>query len=245
MKFSGILVTKDKQQIHYDHYLNNHKEAVIIAHGFFNSKDSVLIRKLGLQLQKDFDTIIFDFRGHGQSQGLFSWTAKEHLDLQAVLTYAQKKYKKIGLVGFSLGASIGIITLAKTESVDSLVAISPVADLTKIDYHFWKLDFNKDILYNLGEGREGKGVRPGPFWLKKDTPLKLISRIKIPILYIHGDADWVIKPWHSKILYKQTRSEKRKVILKNGPHAEYLLREYEREIVDLIRDWFSKTLRIK
>lgn len=241
---AASVITKDNQEIQLDHYQNKNSSVIIIAHGFFNSRKSVLIRQLAQSLVEKFDIIAFDFRGHGDSKGLFYWTTKEYLDLEAVLDFAGKRYNKIGLVGFSLGAAISIITLVKTDKADSFAAVSAPADFEKIDYYFWDLDIENDIFYNLaGEGRYGKGVRPGPFWLKKDKPVNLVDKIKIPLLFIHGDADWVIKSWHARLLYeKATSNHKRLIIIKQGPHAEYIMRKNEPEFVAILKDWFSDTL---
>lgn len=240
---SDILTTADNHKIAYVHYQSGRKKAVIIAHGFFNSKDSALIRKLKDYLINTYDVIIFDFRGHGKSSGLFSWTTKESLDLKKVLEYAKKKYSKIGLIGFSYGAAIGIQVLAEDRAIASFIAIGAPYDCNKIECHFWDLDIENDIIYNLGEGKVGKGIRPGPFWLKKKKPIDLIDKLSCPVLYIHGEKDWVIRYAHSQKLYEKTKAKKKITIIKNGSHAEYLLREKTRkETAGLIRDWFKQTL---
>lgn len=240
---SKSVITEDQQRIFYDHYKGGHEALVIIAHGFFNSKDAVLLKELGEVLFDTYDVVLLDFRGHGQSKGLFYWTAKEHLDLMAVLREVRGGYRKTGVIGFSLGAAAAIITAAKTEGIDTLVAISAPTELAKIEYHFWDLDVENDILYNLiGDGRIGKGIRPGPFWLKKDKPINVVEKVKSPILFLHGEADWLIKPWHSQALYDKTRSKKELLILKNGPHAEYLIRKNKEETIRSIKNWFRQTL---
>ncbi|MCR4337776.1 MAG: alpha/beta hydrolase [Candidatus Omnitrophica bacterium] len=239
-----VLETSDGQAIHVDHYQNDHSYAVIIAHGFFNSKDAVLLKELGRSLEDRYDIFIIDFRGHGESGGLYYWTSKESLDLQAVVDYAKKHYQKVGVIGFSLGAATSIITASKGKGIDTVIAVSPPTEFEKIEYRFWELDVENDIFYNLtGGGRAGKGVRPGPFWLKKDKPIQWIGQIKCPILYIHGDADWLIKPWHSEALYQKTPTQKRLAIIKQGPHAEYLIRKNKEETIRLIRDWLEETLK--
>ena len=239
---SNSLLTIDGQTIHYDLYQHGHKRLIIIAHGFFNSKDALLLKELGNTLSNQYDILIMDFRGHGKSGGLFYWTSKEYMDLEAVLEYARREYEKIGVIGFSLGAATSLVTASKTDLMNSLISISAPADLKKIEYHFWELDFENDIVYNLGDGKIGKGIRPGPWWLKKDKPMDCVGEIKIPVFYIHGKADWLIKPWHSEELYRKTNSKKRLTIIKNGPHAEYLIRKNKEEIVGLIKEWFKETL---
>jgi len=244
MKVSGFLITTDQHRIHYDHFKSGHQKVIIIAHGFFNSKQAVLLKKLGDALLDEFDVILFDFRGHGQSKGFFYWTAKEYLDLICIVEFAAKSYKSIGLIGFSLGAATSIIAAAKSSLINSIIAISAPTEFGKIDFHFWKLDIKNDIFYNLfGEGNKGKSVRPGPFWYKKEKPLDAVKKTNIPIFFIHGDADWVIRYWHSQKLFDQTSALKRLNIIKNGPHAEYLFIEHQDEMMRLIRDWFFDTLK--
>lgn len=242
---AGSLITADKEKIAYCHYRNNHKNVVVIAHGFYNSKDSVSLQSLGNYLLDKYDVFIFDFRGHGESSGTFNWTAKEDEDLKAVLGYLRDKYEKIGLIAFSLGASISINVLAKEPLANSLICVSGCSDFDKIDYKLWELDWENDIVYTLltKEGRKGKGVIPGPFWLDKKKPIESVKKITIPIFYIHGDKDWVIKPWHSQSLYEATTSKKKIEIIKGGQHAEYLMRKFPKKIVKLVKDWFGETLK--
>jgi pimeloyl-ACP methyl ester carboxylesterase len=187
---------------------------------------------------------MFDFRGHGKSKGLFTWSSKENKDLAAVLDYLEGKYDKIGIIAFSFGGSVSINVLAKDKRVSSFVCVSAPSDISKIDYKFWLLDLREDFVYTLftAEGRKGKGVKLGPFWLKKEKPIDNIGKIKIPVLYIHGDKDWVIKPWHSQVLYEKTTSRKKLVMIKDGMHAEYLLRKSKKEILGLVLGWFKETL---
>lgn len=247
MLLSGTLSTLDKEKIAYYHYKNGYETVIVIAHGFYNSKDSSLLQKLAKSLIDTYDVFMFDFRGHGKSSGLFTWTSNEGKDLEVVLNYLKNKYKKIGLIAFSLGSSISINVLSKIDLVSSFVCVSPVSDLYKVDYQFWKLDFEDDLVYTLltPEGKKGKGVRIGPFWLAKEKPIYNVEKIKVPVLYIHGQKDWVVKPWHSKVLYENTKTEKKIVIIEDGPHAEYLLKKSFDKFIKIVKDWFSNTLNAR
>ena len=244
MLTTGTLLAKDNCIIDYHHYQSKHDKVIIIAHGFYNSKDAVLLENLAKDLLDEYDVFMFDFRGHGKSGGLFSWISNEGKDLNAALDYLQGKYKKTGLLAFSMGGSVSINVLAKRNSVDSLICISAPSDFSKIDYHFWNLDLKEDLFYTLftSEGRKGRGVRPGPFWRKKEKPIDNVAKLSVPILYIHGEKDWVIRPWHSKKLHAKTTSKKKLVMIKNGPHAEYLIKNSKKEFMDEIRGWFAQTL---
>jgi len=41
----GTLITQDNQKISYEHESNNHDQVVVIAHGFYNSKDDLPPKK--------------------------------------------------------------------------------------------------------------------------------------------------------------------------------------------------------
>jgi len=238
------LITQDRQKISYEHALNNHDRVVVIAHGFYNSKDAVLLQELKNSLLDEYDVFMFDFRGHGKSGGLFSWISNEGRDLKAVLDYIEGKYKKTGMIAFSLGASVAINVLAQDKRVDSLICVSAASDPDKIDYNFWNLDLKGDLAYTLftPDGLKGRGFRPGAFWRKKQKPIDNIDKVNIPVCYIHGEKDWVVKPWHSQALYDKTQSKKRLLIIKNGPHAEYLTRDYYEQFMTEAKTWFKETL---
>lgn len=237
------VTTADGQKIFFDHYKMGSENVVIIAHGFFNSKSAVLLKDLGQEmLNEGYDVISMDFRGHGESPGLFCWTAKEHLDLEAVLDFAKRSYKKVSVIGFSLGAAISIIVASRTAHIDRLILVSPPISFSEIEFYFWECNFEHELFYSMvGEGRFGKGVRPGPLWLSKDKPIDSIEKVTCPTLFIHGDIDWVIRHRHSLALYEKARCEKKIVIIREGPHAEYLIQRKRAEILNPIKEWLSQT----
>jgi len=242
---SGTLTTIDHQKISYQHFKNGCPAVIIIAHGYYNSKQAVVLLQLAQALGGEYDIFMFDFRGHGQSSGVFTWTSREGSDLEAVLDFIAGQYSKKGLIAFSLGASISINLLANDKRVDSFICVSAVSDMSKIDYWFWALDWKGDAVYTFlnSQGRIGKGVRPGPFWLAKQKPIDNVGKINIPIMFIHGSRDWVIRPWHSQALYQKTGGMKKITFIKNGPHAEYLMRDYPGQFTAEIKNWFSDTLK--
>lgn len=241
---SNMLVTADKHKIAFSYFNGGHDKAIIIVHGFYNSKDAVVLQRLAQHLTQQYDVFMFDFRGHGKSSGLFTWTSKEGQDLNAALDFLNGRYKKIGIIAFSVGGSIAINVLSRKQRADSFVCVSAPSAMSKIDYQWWWLSWNDDFVYTLltKEGRKGKGVRPGPFWLAKEKPIDNVEKLTIPILYIHGERDWVVKPWHSQALFDKTTSKKRLVFVKDGLHAEYLIRGFPEKFFTEIDQWFQQTL---
>ena len=241
---SGTLTTMDRQKISFQHFKNNCQAVLIIAHGYYNSKQCVILQQLARAIAGEYDIFMFDFRGHGKSGGTFTWTSREGDDLRAVLDFVSLHYLKKGLIGFSIGAGVGINVLARDKRVDSLICVSSPSAMSRIDYWFWPIDWKKNAVYTLldAKGKIGKGVRPGPFWLAKERPIDNINKITIPIMFIHGSRDWIIRPWHSEALYRKTRGKKKMIFIKNGPHAEYLMRDYPEQFVAEVKKWFRGTL---
>lgn len=242
---SGILYTKDNVAISYDNYKIGSRSVVIICPGFFNSKKNKWMqRTVDLVLSK-YDVIIFDFRGHGESGGKFTWSASEHMDLNAVLNYAiEKGYAHIGIVAFSLGAASAVNTAAARDDIDSMVLISCPTKFESINCNFWEPGMFYDLKDNIECGWEGKGARAANIFIPKEKAIKTIGDIKkTPILFIHGDRDWVIKAYHSSKLYDAARVRKRLEVIKNGFHAERLIQFHGDRMQELILEWFSETLQ--
>lgn len=239
------LSTRDNVGIACEYFKNGFDSLVIICPGFFNSKKNSGIREAIDIVIGSRDVIIFDFRGHGESGGKFTWTAKEPLDLEAVLDYAVGcGYKKIGILGFSLGSAISIIVAAKRPEIKSMVLISTPCNFWDIDYHFWEPEMLSDLKANLECNWEGKGARIDHIFMDKERPIDSMPAIKdTAILLIHGAKDWVIKDYHSKKLCDASRVAKKKLeIISDGLHAERIIEQYPERIKELVSEWFDKTL---
>ena len=242
---SGTVLTSDNVSISYDLSSGGHDSVIIVCPGFYNSKQNRWMRKTADMLSSSYDVLLFDFRGHGKSGGIFTWSAKEHLDLNAIIDYAKSRgYKKIGILGFSMGAAAAINTAADRNDITSMVLISCPSKISTINFNFWEPGMWSDLKDNIECKWEGKGARSGNMFLRKNDPIDAIGRIKhTPILFIHGDNDWVIKDRHSRKLYAAANTEKRLEIIKCGLHAERLIQYYPEEMKKIMLEWFSKTLK--
>jgi pimeloyl-ACP methyl ester carboxylesterase len=98
------------------------KSVVILAHGGFRSKNILVKVLLAAWLSSKFDVIGFDFRGHGESSGVWTGDGKTVADLKAIVDYArQKGYQKIGVYGRSMGGWTAILEAVDYHDVDAIV----------------------------------------------------------------------------------------------------------------------------
>ena len=215
-------------------------KVVIIAPGFFQSKQTKSFRNIERDLLSEFDVLSMDFRGHGKSKGWYTFSAKEADDIKSVIEYARQHHKAVGVVGFSYGGAIAIIEQAAHKNMDSLICVcSPMAS-DKIELQWWKFESLKLFVRGLGPGA---GVRLGNPLPKKVNAIDVVSKVSPrPILFIHGSNDPTVSVRHARELYQAAGQPKKIRIFDKGSHAQDLHRTHRAEFIKEIVDWFKETL---
>lgn len=234
------LKTEDGIKISANHYRRGFDNLLIICPGFLMYKDSRPFSMLSKRLSEEFDVITMDFRGHGKSKGRYTFTSRESLDLKAVINYSKPRYKFIGIIAFSLGAAVAINEAAVNKDADKLMLISTPTEFKKIENRF----LNKKVLASTikkFEWKMGK-VRLGNIFLNKPRPIENVDKISpLPVLFVHGQKDTIIEPWHSESLYKKSKEPKELVLFKDGLHAEDIFfGDNFDAFISLCTKWFKK-----
>lgn len=239
LKKNVRLIIEDKTTISLNHHSGGRDTVLIICPGCFMCKDAKPFVQMAEDVAEHFDVIAMDFRGHGQSSGLFTFTAREYLDLKAVVDYARKKYRQVVLIGFSLGAATAIIYTAKYKDVSGVIAVSAPSDFDKIENHFMK---KEAVLPAMEKFELGKSptLRPGNIALKKIKPVDVVSGISpLPILFLSGKKDPIIHHWHAEKLFEHAREPKKLVAFPDGLHAEDIYRKSRRKFIDTCMEWYQ------
>ena len=235
---NNILKTKDKIDIAINHYEYAFDSVVIVAPGWCMTKDSDAFLRISEMFAKNFDVISFDFRGHGKSEGLYTFTSKELMDLDCVVRFARKKYKKIYLVGFSLGAAMALIYASKSRFIDKVILVSPPCDFDKIENQMWKKEAWLETFKKF-ELKRFFTIRPYPIPLKKVKPIDIVDKILVPTLFVAGKKDPTVHSWHTKELYNKAVCKKEYKEYKNGYHAEDLFLYFKDDFEKLCVDWLK------
>ncbi len=231
--------TADNVKIAFNLYNTGHKSVVIICPGWFMTKDSKAFSKLAEDLSEKYDVIAMDFRGHGKSGGLYTFTSKELLDLDTVVEFARKNYEKINLAGFSLGGAVVLIYGAQNFDINRIIAVSAPSDFYKIENKMWHP--NAWIpTFKKFEPKRWVSVRPSPVIRKKIKPLDIADKIKAPTLFVAGNEDVTVCPWHTKKLYEKATCPKKLEIFENGIHAEDLFLNEPERFLNLCFNWLEK-----
>jgi fermentation-respiration switch protein FrsA (DUF1100 family) len=186
-----------------------------------------------------FVTLIFNFRGTGDSGGNFDilgWTR----DLEAALDFLcdtrEVDRSRICLMGFSGGAAVSVYVAAKDHRVSSLVVCACptefrfAADAERAKSaieHFRDIGIirEKDFPASVADWMDG---------FNEAKPMEQIENISPrPLLIVHGAQDDVVDPSSAWALYERAREPKEIVIIEGAGHR---LRVAEKAM-DSALDW--------
>lgn len=213
--------------------------AIILLHGYPADKGDLL--DWAAFLKQNYHLLFLDFRYFGKSQGSHTFLGtKEAEDVLASLKFLKenKKIKNIGLMGFSFGGSVGLLTLPQTSDVKAVVADSPFANLDLMGkIYYGNIPIWHQVLMELSK-----------FWGKliygidtKDAAVdEKIKNAKTPILIIASPEDDVVSVENTERLKKslQDNLHARVEILDRGRHGSLSGESYQK----LILGFFEKYL---
>jgi pimeloyl-ACP methyl ester carboxylesterase len=173
---------------------NDRRHLIVLVHGLWSSW--LEMASLGRDLhQNGFDVLLFDLRGHGQSDPSRLYLGRrERNDIRAVTEWAQSagfSEDRIGWLGYSMGASTLLMEAARNPQIHAAVIDSPYGDLPRLlsaqlsKHSGLPAWFNPGILL---AARVFYGVRT--------DDLVLIRYAKAwgqrPLLLIHGESDTIV-----------------------------------------------------
>ena len=197
----------DQNEIPATLVANGSDKLAILSHGITSYKDEngIYTRFVDEFLSPAFDSIRFDFRGHGDSRTPTRdvTVAGEILDFMAVVKWSrEQKYKQLVHVAASFGCSITLLSAARFDLRDfaRIVFWNPVIDY---DHTFiqatvpWgKTFFNQERTDDLAH-REGTPIPLTHFTLGPCMTIELLQMrpqetvwpTEVPLLIVHGDRD--------------------------------------------------------
>lgn len=234
-----FLVTDDNIKIGINHYRNNFEEVLIICPGWFMTKDSRAFKEMSVEFSMYMDVLAMDFRGHGRSSGFYTFMSKETKDLRAVVDFARKNYKKVYLLGFSLGGGLVLIHSAQENNVDKVIAVSAPADFYRIENRMWHPDAWIPTLFKKFEPKRWVSVRPEPLLRKKLKPVDIVNKIVCPVLFVAGKNDPTVFEWHTRTLFNCAVCPKHYELFENGRHAEDLFMDEKERFMTICLDWLD------
>jgi pimeloyl-ACP methyl ester carboxylesterase len=182
---------------------------IVIAHGVDHTRQ-VMLPRAAFLVRKGYNVLVLDLRGHGESAARYvSPGYFEARDVLAGMRYVRSRGQgaPIVLLGLSYGAAAVFLAAAQSQDVASIVA-DGIYPTGKNVFE----NINRGIVRNskmslLLRGAALAGSLPGVpaaaalvyyartgTWLGWDlvSVLQSASRIRVPVLFISGERDWVV-----------------------------------------------------
>lgn len=197
---------------------------IIVIHGYgCTQQNSWYIASVYLDM--GYHVLTPDLRASGLSEGSFiTLGVKESIDIADWARETAKRYPhaKIALHGISMGAATAMMTAARDDLPENLVAVieecgfSSAYDLLAI-----KLENSFDIpAYPIMPIVDYRCENLADFSLQDAAPAKSLTRAKLPVLFIHGDKDVIVPPYMADILYRACRAPQKDLfVAKGGTHG--------------------------
>lgn len=178
----------------------------VVAHGFTGSALNPRVRAISAHLHDaGFGVLAPDLRGHGRSGGLSTVGAREIHDVAAAVAWLRAQgYRRVAVLGWSMGGSVVVRYAGLGGDADAVVAISSPG-------HWYERGTRMMRVVNwVCETRTGRilarvtgRVRLSPDgWAElPESPLEVVGRIAPrPLLLVHGDHDHYFPRRHVDVL---------------------------------------------
>ncbi len=199
----------------------NHKY-IISAHGYRGSSDFNVDHVKPL-VAKGWNALLIDQRAHGLSEGRYiSMGWKESRDILSWIDSitAFDGEAEIILHGISMGGATVMMAagLSLPENVKGVIEDCGYTSVWDIFAHQMKKLYHLPPFPMLSLTSLICRLRFG-FTFKEASALDRIKQAKVPVLFIHGDADSFVPFCHMDRLYQSCASPKQKVVIKGAGHA--------------------------
>jgi esterase/lipase len=209
---------------------NGNKILFIVVHGFKDNMDIYAVKQLSLSISKYYSVFRFTFPDVEKNPAGFNMIDEIHF-LQEVISYFKGKYKKIILVGGSLGGLVCSLTAMENDNIDGLITLNGLS-------YFWGLHrrFNKYLaLIVLTFPFNGTYAKMYKYYKKFFKP----EKISVKTLVVTSESDKMISYKQSLKFFSSLTTDKKIKFLKDADHGLTKI-EYINEVTDAIINWLRE-----
>jgi pimeloyl-ACP methyl ester carboxylesterase len=224
------------------------RPVIVVVHGLLVDRTLPELEDLCARLATIFDVVAIDLRGHGRAPGLFTWGREEKGDLADLVSFLSRLHPRVGILGFSIGGYIAILSAAGARAredhglPDAVCTIGAPAHLDLWRFRFRPIGFLRHARLILRRRR--RIVRPSWRGLRGQRAVDVVADLApVPLLIIHGGRDWLVQPDQAWQLYRAAAPPREILMLEEACHAEYILAQDPEWLLRPIRAFFRRTLR--
>jgi pimeloyl-ACP methyl ester carboxylesterase len=156
--------------------------------------------------QLGFSVLLMDYRGYGRSEGSFPTESRVYQDATTAWDYLVKQQQiqpsQIFIYGHSLGGAIAIdLAVQHPEAAGLIVesSFTSIGDIAKLQSRFWM--FPVDLILN-----------------QRFDSISKVRSLQMPVLFIHGTADFLVPAVMSQQLYAAAPEPKQLFLVPGAGH---------------------------
>ncbi len=226
---------------------------VLMCHGFTGQRIEahfLFVKAARALCQAGLNVLRFDFRGSGESDGLFEEMTIEGeitdavAALEALCAEPSLAVSRIGVIGLSLGGLVAACLAGRDERVKALVLWSAVADLPGVFAH--RADFAdaaealaQDGVIEQGPHRIGAGFIED---CRRVDPLAEIASYRGPALVVHGGGDEAVPPEHADMYVRALPTDDKTGHIIEGADHTFGRVDWESEAIEVTAQWLAARL---
>ncbi|WP_405211914.1 alpha/beta hydrolase family protein [Dokdonia sp. Asnod2-E02] len=238
LKINGFMVKPKKKGkypcVIYNRGGNRNFGSLKIAHGAIT---------LGQIAKEGYVVIASQYRGNGGSEGQEEFGGKDVNDV-TILTEVLKEIEdadtsKIGMYGWSRGGMMTYIALTKSDKIKAVAVGGAVSDNFSSIKERPEMETGvlSELIPNYADNKYAE--------LEKRSAIKWADKFPkdVPILMLHGNSDWRVKPEQSLNLalkFQRNRIPYRLIMFEGGDHG---ISEHKNEVNKQVLNWFDKYLK--
>ncbi len=220
------------------------KKTIILFHGYHSRGVNDFGCVADFYFGLGYNMLLIDQRAHGESEGRFiTFGVKERYDCRSWIEYVNSRIGDDGDV-FIDGISMGGVTvlmacgLELPSNVRGVIADCPFTSPYDIfchilarNYHLppFPLIYTTDLMSRLVAG----------FAFKEASTVEAMENNKLPIIFVHGEADDFVPTYMSKKTYEACTSEKYIMTVPGADHGMSYLMDMENAQAKL-KEFLSK-----
>ena len=198
---------------------------------------------LGKIAKEGYVTIASQYRGNGGSEGQEEFGGAEVGDILILPEVLQEvnsaDTSKIGMYGWSRGGMMTYLALTRSDKIKAAAVGGSVSDIFESieDRPEMETEVLSEVIPDYRNNKEAE--------LTKRSAIKWVNKFPkdVPILMMHGNSDWRVKPEQSLRLameFEKYRIPYRLIIYEGGDHG---ISEYKEEVNQQVISWFDRYLK--
>jgi len=215
---------------------------IIVLHGYSVQKETMIPWAFVLA-EAGYRVVLLDLRGHGQSTGdTFSCGKYETSDLMQALDYLTAKGwcdGKVGVLGLSFGAELGLYWAARDPRVAAVVAIAPY-DQPQEAFQRFAREMKMPVSHKtLQQALDLVATQLDLNWTDWSGEAA-VRQLKKPVLLIGGGKDTISPPADLEALKRAAPPGTNSLLVPEANH--YIVGYCFHEIAGAVKAWFQARL---